>query len=54
MKLYYYYKDNEGNMHKIEDENCVLTDITPVLQELKTNYNTTVLACITNEENKYD
>ena len=46
MKLYYYYKDNTGKLCQIEDENCVIEDINPVLEQLKTDYNTNEVACI--------
>lgn len=52
MKLYYYYKDNSGKLHKIEDENCVLKDVSSVLEHLKEEYNTNVLACLSNEESE--
>lgn len=51
MKLYYYYKDNDGDIHKIEDINCVLSDMSTIIEHLKDEYNTNVLACISNEEN---
>ena len=48
MKLFYIYKDKDGKLHKLEDENCVLSSMDDVIQELKESFQTNVLAVLEN------
>ena len=47
MTLAYYFKNQEGSLSKIVDEEEDYEDINEILTELKEKYNTTAMALIT-------